>query len=53
MSKAEIHPTFRRKVVYNLECSSCGSTLCRRGMQAVLLADTKTEMFSTDVPVEK
>ncbi|XP_071083103.1 protein FAM72A-like [Haliotis cracherodii] len=50
MSKSELHPTFREKNVYSLDCIFCGSNVCRRGMKAVLLADTRTEMYSTDIP---
>ncbi|KAL5014668.1 hypothetical protein ScPMuIL_008938 [Solemya velum] len=46
----QLHPSFRKKPVYCLDCCFCGSTVCRRGMKAILLADTKTELFSTDVP---
>ncbi|XP_050413191.1 protein FAM72A [Patella vulgata] len=50
MSKDELHPAFRKKIVYNLDCNACGMTLCRRGMRAFLLSDTKIKLFSTDIP---
>ncbi|KAJ3128476.1 Protein fam72a [Nowakowskiella sp. JEL0407] len=44
-----IHPQFRSKSVCKLFCKSCGEILCRRGMKAILLGNTKVELFSTDV----
>ena len=41
---------FGEKVVMELNCKFCSSKICRRGMRALLLADTKTELFSTDLP---
>lgn len=41
---------FRYKVVCELSCRSCQRLLCIRGMKAILLADTKVELFSTDTP---
>ena len=40
---------FDNKVVQELSCAFCEAQLCRRGMRALLLADTATELFSTDV----
>lgn len=40
----------RNKIVYMLECSACRTTLCVRAMRAILLADTKVELYSTDIP---
>ena len=45
-----LHPSFKWKPVYNLECVFCQSTLCVRGMKAILLADTRVELYSTDLP---
>lgn len=45
-----MHPTFRKKYVVQLECRSCGKVLCKRGMKAILLADTAVELYSTDLP---
>lgn len=41
---------FGEKVVMELNCKYCCNKICRRGMRALLLADTKTELFSTDLP---
>jgi hypothetical protein len=41
---------FGEKMVVRLSCRFCATTLCSRGMKALLLADTKTELFSTDIP---
>lgn len=46
--KDRVSPSFWRKVVYVLECKTCGSQLCRRGMRAILLADTTIQLYSTD-----
>lgn len=40
----------RNKIVYELECCFCNSPICGRAMRAILLADTKVELYSTDVP---
>ncbi|XP_070193662.1 protein FAM72A-like [Littorina saxatilis] len=50
MEKDRINPSFWRKVVYILECKACGEQVCKRGMRAILLADTTIELFSTDSP---
>lgn len=44
------HPHFRIKDVFLLQCRHCQSSLCSRGMKAILLGDTKVELYSTDVP---
>ncbi|KAL7752251.1 hypothetical protein RI367_002296 [Sorochytrium milnesiophthora] len=41
---------FRTKAVCKLSCNHCNSLLCMRGMRAILLADTRVELFSTDAP---
>lgn len=43
------HP-FMSKTVCELSCKHCTTTICRRGMKAILLADTAVELFSTDNP---
>lgn len=43
----------RNKIVYVLSCSSCYTLLCTRAMRAILLADTKVELYSTDIPPER
>ncbi|KAI8782155.1 protein FAM72A-like [Biomphalaria glabrata] len=48
MVLTNLNQNFGRKVVYVLDCKVCGETLSRRGMLAVLVADGKTELFSTD-----
>ena len=45
-----VHPQFRSKAVCNLFCKHCSSTLCKRGMKAILLGNTKVELYSTDIP---
>lgn len=40
----------RNKIVYLLNCVTCNRTLCTRAMRAILLADTKIELYSTDIP---
>jgi len=45
-----IHPQFRSKAVCKLYCKHCSSLMCRRGMRAILLGNTKIELFSTDCP---
>ncbi|KAI3639004.1 hypothetical protein MIR68_003502 [Amoeboaphelidium protococcarum] len=47
---ASPHDQFRYKVVCKLQCKSCNSVLCQRGMKAILLADQKVELYSTDMP---
>lgn len=41
---------FRYKIVCRLNCRFCDRLLCVRAMKAILLADTKVELFSTDAP---
>ncbi|CAH1784126.1 unnamed protein product [Owenia fusiformis] len=50
MPRKGMHPTFQKKRVVELECISCGNVVCSRGMKAILLADTKVELYSTDSP---
>lgn len=40
---------FGEKLVHELKCVACDQGLCSRAMKALLLADTKTELYSTDV----
>lgn len=40
----------RHKVVYLLHCAYCSQRVCNRAMKAILLADTKIELYSTDIP---
>ncbi len=40
----------RHKVVYQLRCMHCAERVCNRAMKAILLADTKIELYSTDIP---
>ncbi|KXS15868.1 hypothetical protein M427DRAFT_496356 [Gonapodya prolifera JEL478] len=53
ISAASLHPQFRSKPVVELECSHCTSRVCGRGMRAILLGDTRVELFSTDLPPPK
>ncbi|KXN70305.1 hypothetical protein CONCODRAFT_31859, partial [Conidiobolus coronatus NRRL 28638] len=41
---------FRSKSVCQLICQCCTNTVCNRGMKAMLLADTRVELYSTDLP---
>ncbi|CAG8516282.1 5189_t:CDS:2 [Ambispora gerdemannii] len=45
-----MHHHFRSKPVCKLYCAHCNTRVCVRGMKAMLLADTRIELFSTDVP---
>lgn len=40
----------RNKIVYKLNCAYCKIPVCDRAMRAILLADTKVELYSTDIP---
>lgn len=40
----------RNKIVYRLNCAYCKINVCERAMRAILLADTKIELYSTDIP---
>lgn len=42
--------TFEDRSVSVLCCRFCRQVLSSRGMQAVLLADTDTDLYSTDIP---
>ncbi|KAJ1992437.1 hypothetical protein H4R33_001010 [Dimargaris cristalligena] len=41
---------FRGKAVCQLNCALCDVLVCMRGMRALLLADNRIELYSTDVP---
>lgn len=43
----------RHKIVYQLRCKFCLRHACNRAMRAILLADTKVELYSTDIPPAK
>lgn len=45
-----VHPQFRSKVVCKIHCSHCYTEICKRGMKAILLGNTKVELYSTDTP---
>lgn len=47
-----IHPAFQTKTVVKLECKYCERRICARGMRALLIADAKVELYSTDLPPE-
>ncbi|KAG5458115.1 MAG: hypothetical protein BJ554DRAFT_1727 [Olpidium bornovanus] len=49
-SSNSMHPQFRSKAVCKLTCVACEATVCSRGMKAILLADTRVELYSTDTP---
>lgn len=40
----------RNKIVFELSCRGCATRVCNRAMKAILLADTKIELYSTDIP---
>ncbi|NWT75186.1 FA72A protein, partial [Prunella himalayana] len=42
--------SFAERCVRVLRCRFCRQVLSWRGMQAVLLADTDTDLYSTDIP---
>uniref|UniRef100_A0A670ZDH0 Yippee domain-containing protein n=1 Tax=Pseudonaja textilis TaxID=8673 RepID=A0A670ZDH0_PSETE len=42
--------TFADRCVSVLFCKFCQQVLSSRGMKAVLLADTETDLYSTDLP---
>ncbi|KAI9164417.1 hypothetical protein H9P43_008268 [Blastocladiella emersonii ATCC 22665] len=48
---SQLHPQFRSKPVARLSCRHCARVVCTRGMKAILLADTRVELYSTDSPV--
>ncbi|KAK9720917.1 hypothetical protein K7432_003839 [Basidiobolus ranarum] len=48
MGSQNVLPQFRSKTVCILSCRSCQTTVCLRGMKAILLADTRVELYSTD-----
>jgi len=47
-SNNSLHSSFKSKSVCQLNCRYCQGILCRRGMKAILLADTRVELYSTD-----
>ena len=49
-SHPSIHPQYGSKVVFELQCSYCQIDISTRGMQALLLGDTRVELYSTDTP---
>ncbi|KAI8918764.1 FAM72 protein-domain-containing protein, partial [Entophlyctis helioformis] len=48
--QAPIRSQFRSKTVCEISCRHCNVIVCKRGMKAILLADTNVELFSTDSP---
>ncbi|KAI8845554.1 FAM72 protein-domain-containing protein [Chytridium lagenaria] len=48
-----VHPQFRSKAVCKLFCRHCDTLVCTRGMKAILLGDTRVELYSTDSPPEQ
>jgi len=47
--RKQLHPFFHEKAVVEICCAYCNQKLSNRGMQAFLLADTKVNLFSTDI----
>lgn len=46
----QINNALKTKIVYMLSCAYCKTEVCTRAMRAILLADTKVELYSTDIP---
>ncbi|KAJ3104752.1 Protein fam72a [Phlyctochytrium planicorne] len=42
-------PPFRSKPVHNLSCLHCATPICSRAMKAILLSNTRLELYSTDM----
>ena len=49
-NRSSINTSLRNKIVYKLTCTYCKIPVCNRAMRAILLADTKIELYSTDIP---
>lgn len=49
-TRPAVHNSLRNKIVYKLNCTYCKIPVCNRAMRAILLADTKIELYSTDIP---
>lgn len=45
-----VNNALRNKIVFKLKCAYCKIPVCDRAMRAILLADTKVELYSTDIP---
>ncbi|KAF7683223.1 Protein FAM72B [Astathelohania contejeani] len=41
----------KRRFVYTIRCIDCKTTLCERGMRAMLLSNTNIHLYSTDTPM--
>ena len=41
-----LRPQFRGKIVCEISCRHCDVTVCKRGMKAILLADTNVRIYS-------
>ncbi|ORY07614.1 hypothetical protein K493DRAFT_201927 [Basidiobolus meristosporus CBS 931.73] len=48
LRSTQSRPGFDSKPVFILTCRFCENFFCERGMKAVLLADCKVELYSTD-----
>ena len=46
--KIEVNPSIRNEDVFYLDCRFCLSPVCERAMKSFLVADIKTELYSTD-----
>ncbi len=49
-SNYRVNNALRNKIVFKLNCAYCKISVCDRAMRAILLADTKVELYSTDIP---
>ncbi|ESO99726.1 hypothetical protein LOTGIDRAFT_141696 [Lottia gigantea] len=50
-NKDEQNETIKKTKVYNLDCISCDSNLCWRGIPAPVFTEKRTRLFSTDSPL--
>ncbi|PVU95137.1 hypothetical protein BB561_002012 [Smittium simulii] len=50
ISQNIVTPAYPEKNTCKLYCRYCKNNVCQRGMRAILLADSRLELFSTDIP---
>ena len=53
VSSASVHPSFRTKKVCSLSCRFCNQNICKRGMKAILLADTRVSLIIYYTTIKK
>lgn len=49
-TNSRVNNALRNKIVFKLNCAYCKIPVCDRAMRAILLSDTKVELYSTDIP---